>query len=191
MDAWVAEMRDSRKGTVACQEKTDTFMDCKEPTSENMDSGAEHREAPMEDSIVKPARGWKKWQRGQHLAAGRCGEPEELTRGDCGSQGKLAATCRQVSCCAAVAWCKRNVFRNIRTQGFCGPWQELGATGVRMTLRARVEWHKGNVIKKNSTTYNVEQGTCKEWAFGKRHGTKPKGSHGVKNRNVKEQLYLR
>jgi hypothetical protein len=37
----------------------------------------------------------------------------------------------------------------------------------------------------------VEQGACKEWAFGKRHCTKPKGSHGIKHRDVKEQLSLR
>jgi hypothetical protein len=37
----------------------------------------------------------------------------------------------------------------------------------------------------------VEQGACKERAFGERHRTKPKGSQGVKNQDVKEQLRLR
>jgi hypothetical protein len=59
-----------------------------------------------------------------------------------------------------------------------------------MTCRAGVAQHKGNVGK-NRTRYNMEQGACKERMFGKRHRTKLKGSHGVKNQNVKEQLCLK
>jgi hypothetical protein len=86
-----------------------------EENLEEMQSKAEHQEVHMEDAVVKPVRGWKKQHRGQHLAAGQRGEPKELTRGDCGSRRKLAAACRKVSCHAAVAWRKRNVFKNIRT----------------------------------------------------------------------------
>jgi hypothetical protein len=63
---------------------------------EEMESDSNHQEAPKEDVVVKPVKGRKKRHRGRMLAAGRHGEPKELTRGDCGSQRKLAATCRKV-----------------------------------------------------------------------------------------------
>jgi hypothetical protein len=75
----------------------------------------------MGHAIVKLVGGQKKWHRGRHLAAERCGEPKELTRGDRGSRRKLAAACRNVSHHAAVAWREGNIFRKIRTQGNCGP----------------------------------------------------------------------
>jgi hypothetical protein len=46
---------------------------------------------------MRPLKGQKNRHRNQHLAAGRRGEPEELTRGDCESRRKLAAACRKVS----------------------------------------------------------------------------------------------
>jgi hypothetical protein len=55
-----------------------------------------------------------------------------------------------------------------------------------MTRCAGVARRKEN-IRKNQPRYNVEQGVCKEWRFRKRHCMKPKGSHGVKNQDVKEQ----
>jgi hypothetical protein len=42
--------------------------------------------------------------------------------------------------------------------------------------------------RKNWTRYSVEQEGCKSWTFGKRHCMKLKGSHGIKNQDVKEQL---
>jgi hypothetical protein len=57
----------------------------------------EHREVPEEDAVVKPVEGRKKRHRGRKLAAGRRGEPKELTGGDCGSGRKFAAACRKVS----------------------------------------------------------------------------------------------
>jgi hypothetical protein len=92
-----------------------------------------HQQVPMEDAIVKPIGGRKKWHRGRHLAAGCRREPKELTRGDCGSQRKLAATCRKVSRHARVAWCKRNIITNnwIRDKVWWG-------TRIVQTLRKRL-----------------------------------------------------
>jgi hypothetical protein len=70
---------------------------------EEMKSESEHLEVPKDDAVVKPVKGQKKRHRDWHQAAGRHGEPKELTRGDCGSQRKLAATCRKVSCHAVLA----------------------------------------------------------------------------------------
>jgi hypothetical protein len=106
---------------MACQETTEANpemmepnpdMECKETTPEDVE--AVHREVPMEDAVVKLVRGRKKRHRGRHISAGRRRKPKELTRGDCGSRGKLAAACRKVSCHAAVAWRKRKLSRNIQ-----------------------------------------------------------------------------
>jgi hypothetical protein len=77
-----------------------------------------------------------------------------------------------------------------RTQGKDGFRKKLAAAR-RGTRREGVTQRKGNAVRKNRTRCNVEQGSRKEWTFGKRHRTKPKGSHGVKNRDAKEQLRLR
>jgi hypothetical protein len=108
----------------------------------------------------------KKRHRGQHLAAGRRGELKELTRGDCGSQRKLAAACRKVSRRAAVARSKRNVFRKIRTQGNCGPWKELATAGRRMTHSTKVARARGHYRKRYDQN-NVVQETQKGQTFGK------------------------
>jgi hypothetical protein len=54
-----------------------------------------------------------------------------------------------------------------------------------MTCCVGMAQYKGN-IRRNQIKYNVEQGAHKERTFGKRHHMKPKGSHGLKNRDVKE-----
>jgi hypothetical protein len=95
-----------RKETVACQETTEANPEEKASTSKEMESEVEEHEVPMESAVVKPVGGRKKQQRGQNLAAGRCGKPRKLTRGDCGPRGMLVATCRNVSRRAAVAWRK-------------------------------------------------------------------------------------
>jgi hypothetical protein len=69
---------------------------------EEMECEWEHQEVPEEDAVVKPVKGWKKRHRGWNLAAGRHGEPKELTQEDCRSGRKLAAACRKVSFHARV-----------------------------------------------------------------------------------------
>jgi hypothetical protein len=46
---------------------------------EEMESESENREVPKKDALVKLVKGWKKWHRGWKLAAGRHGEPKEVT----------------------------------------------------------------------------------------------------------------
>jgi hypothetical protein len=86
------------------------------PDPEMIQSMEEHQEVPKEDAIVKPAKGRKKWRRGQKSTAGQRGEPKELTRGNCGSQRKIAAACRKVSRHTTVAWQKRKLVRKKWTQ---------------------------------------------------------------------------
>jgi hypothetical protein len=114
INAWTTEMKAEQKETMACQQTTEARLECKETTPK--DTEAMHRKVPMKDAVVKPVGGRKKRQRGRHISAGRLGKPKELTRGDCGSRGKLAAACRKVSRCAAVAWRKRIVVRKDLTR---------------------------------------------------------------------------
>jgi hypothetical protein len=80
---------------MACQEITKAQLECKEPTSENM-------EVPKELAAVKPARGLRKWHRVRKLAAECHSEPEERTQGNCDSQKELAAACRRITHFAVV-----------------------------------------------------------------------------------------
>jgi hypothetical protein len=60
------------------QEKMEA-TDLKELNPEEMESKGEHREVPKKVAVVEPVKGWKKWHRGRKQAAGRRGEPKELT----------------------------------------------------------------------------------------------------------------
>jgi hypothetical protein len=117
VNAWIANLREDRKETMSCQVTTEAFLDSKELNPEEIESESKRWEVPTEDAVVKPAKGRKKRHRDRYQAAGRRGEPKELTRGNCGYRRKLAGACRKVSRRATVAWRKRNVFRNIRTPG--------------------------------------------------------------------------
>jgi hypothetical protein len=103
---------------------------------------------------VKLVKGWKKWHRGWKLAAGRHGEPKEVTWGERGSHRKLAATYRKVSHRAAVEWHKRNVFRIFWTQGNCGPWKELATAGREMTCCAEVVWRREHGLQRQGKDDN-------------------------------------
>jgi hypothetical protein len=108
-----------------------------------------------------PVGGRKKQHRGRKLAAGRRGEPEELTREDCGSRRKLAAGCRKVPRRVAVARHLKNIFRTIRTWGNWGSRSKLTFAGRSMTSCAEVAWLRKNVVKKDWTRNQEEGGAPK------------------------------
>jgi hypothetical protein len=139
-------------------EKTD-------PDSGMMQSAEEHQEFTKNDATVIPVKGRKKRHRNRKSAAGRRGEPNELTQGDCGSGKKSAAACRKVSRRAKVAWRKRNLFRTVQTQSICGLRKRLVVTGKRMTQKG--------------------------WTFGKRRRVDPEGSTVVKDPNTRRHRRLK
>jgi hypothetical protein len=75
----------------------------------------------------------------------------KLIRGDGEFRRKLVAACRKVSRRATVAWRKRTILRDIRTQGNFGPLRILGAAGEMVTLRAKVARRKGTFAGENQT----------------------------------------
>jgi hypothetical protein len=79
---------------VSCQVTKEGCLHSKELNPEDMESKVEHWEVPIEEPAVKSTGTIKKWHRSQNLAAGQCRGPKELTREECGSQRKLAATCK-------------------------------------------------------------------------------------------------
>jgi hypothetical protein len=133
MDGWIAEMKDEQKETMACQVMMKTCQDSKEPNLEDMESEVERREVPAEEAAMKSSGAMKKRHGGRHLAAGRSGEPKELTRAVYGSRRRLAAASRKASRRAAVAWRKRNNVTNNWTKDKV----ERGTRRVR-TLRKRL-----------------------------------------------------
>jgi hypothetical protein len=109
-----------------------------EPDPGMMQSAAEHQVSPKEDAVVNLVKGQNKWHRGKKPAAGRCGEPKKITRGDYGARRKLAAACMKVSSCATVVWQKGTSLRKIRTQENCGPRKEFAIIGIKTTCCAKV-----------------------------------------------------
>jgi hypothetical protein len=107
----------TQKETIACQEM-EACLDEEKPTSvDRKPEAAEEEVVLKEDAIVQLVKRRKRRYRSKKQAAGRRREPKKLTRGDCGSWMQLAAACRKVSCHAAVAWHKRNIFRKSWTHG--------------------------------------------------------------------------
>jgi hypothetical protein len=123
------EMSNTGEETMACQEMEERLEE-EEPTSVDRKPEAAKEEVPKEDDVAKPVNGRKKRQRGKKQAAERCEEPEELTRGICGSRRKLAAACRKVSRRATVARRRRDAFKNGRTQDGCQRRLEAARRGT-------------------------------------------------------------
>jgi hypothetical protein len=82
-----------------------------EANPEEMQPEAMHREVPKKEAAAKYSGAVKKRHRGQHLAAGPRGQPEERTRGNFGSRKKLAAACRKMTRSAEEARFKAHVVR--------------------------------------------------------------------------------
>jgi hypothetical protein len=64
-----ADMKVRREEIMACQETTETCLECKGPIAEDMKSEAEHREVPKEHAAVETGRVPNKRHRGRNLAA--------------------------------------------------------------------------------------------------------------------------
>jgi hypothetical protein len=109
-EATVHSMRAWGKEMMASQETTETRLACKEPTSVDIESETEHREASKEHAAVETDKAPSTRHRDWHVVARHCGKPKELSRGDCRSWRNLAAACRKVSRRARVAWHKRICF---------------------------------------------------------------------------------
>jgi hypothetical protein len=202
VNAWIADMKKDRRETMSCQVTTAACLDSVELNTAEMKSESEHREVSKEDAIGKPVNGRKKRHWGRNIVAGRRGEPKELTRGECRSRRKLAASCGKVSHRAAVARRKRNVFRKILTQGHCGPRKESATAGRNITRCARVAQLMGHGLqgrshevpsvekgrRNNQTRNKFARGTRKGWTLGRRQLMRQEGTNGSRNRYFEEQL---
>jgi hypothetical protein len=169
-----------------------------EPNPKIMPSEVEYREIPTEEAAVKSSGTMKRWHRGRHLAAGRRRERKELTRGDCGSRTKLASACRMMSRRAAMARCKRDIFRKIRIQANCEPRKELAAGGMKMIRCAKVAQlnglgfqgrsHEGSSVeqglRKNQTRNKLARRTRKDGLM------RQEGVNGTRKRDLKSSYGL-
>lgn len=80
MDAWLADMKDGWKETIACQGKMVACLQCEE-TSVDTEPEAEQWEVPKEEAGVMPVAGLRKRRMHQNLAVGHHGQLKERTRG--------------------------------------------------------------------------------------------------------------
>jgi hypothetical protein len=86
----------------ACHERIMACLGRTEATDlvanpEEKESVPEHRVVPKEQAAVKPVGGLRKRHRFRDLRAERRQKPKERTRGNCGSQKKLAASGMKVT----------------------------------------------------------------------------------------------
>jgi hypothetical protein len=102
-EAAIHSLRACQIEMMACQETKEARLECKGPTSVDMESEAKHKKVSKEHAAMEIVKALRKLHRGRKLAAGRCGDPKELAQRDCRSWRKLAATCRKVSRHARVA----------------------------------------------------------------------------------------
>jgi hypothetical protein len=188
LDAWIANIKVARKKTTACQEVMGANPEKFEHDPGKMQSMEEHQEIPKEDTVVKPVKGREKRHRDRKPAAGRRGEPNELTRGDCGSGKKLAAACKKTTHRATVAWRKRNVRRRTVTQENYGPRKRLTVTGRKTTSRARVAWLRENFVRKDCSKNKTVQETPKRQNDGKGLWKGLEYKNGIRNRGLRQQL---
>jgi hypothetical protein len=184
-DALVANIKNVRKETTACHSEMEATKT--DPDPGMMQSAEEHQDIPKKDAAVIPVKGRKKRRRARKPAAGRREEPNELTRGDCGSGKKLAAACKKITRRATVAWRKKNVFRKIVSQENCGPRSTLTAAGIMNTRHASVAWPREKFVRKDCTRNQRQQATAK----GRKDGglwNSPKCNSGIKDPRRRQQL---
>jgi hypothetical protein len=129
---------------------------------------AEHQEVPGEEVAVKSSGKVKKRHRGRHLAAGRRGEPRELTQGNCGPRKELAAAGRKMARCAKVAQRKERGHQGCSNEG---PSVEQGRLN-------------------NQTRNKLARGIRKGRTLRRRQLMRQEGTNGTKNRDLEEQLRL-
>jgi hypothetical protein len=102
-EATVHSLSTWRRETMACQEMTEANLECKEPTSEDMEPKVEDQKAPKEGAAVRSSGALKNQHRGHYLVAVHHREPKERTQGNCGSQRNLASARRRMTFWPGVA----------------------------------------------------------------------------------------
>jgi hypothetical protein len=77
-----------------------------------MKSLVEHEEVPKEESVLETFGALKKRPGDRHLAIGHHQKPKKRAQGNGGSQKKLAAACRGMTCHAIPARVRGMVIRD-------------------------------------------------------------------------------
>jgi hypothetical protein len=101
MKAVIQPIQSELDEMTTCNEATET-----EPDQGMMESIEKHQEIPKEGTAGTPVKGPRKLHGVCSLAVEHHKNMREMTQGYRGSRRKAAATCKNVSCCAKVAWGK-------------------------------------------------------------------------------------
>jgi hypothetical protein len=182
----VHSLRTCQSETAASEEATKT-----EPDPGKMQSVEERQEIPKEESTVMPVGGLRKRRRDRNLPAGRHQKPKGRIQASCEPRRRLTVAGKKITCCATVAWCKRNIFRRIGTQGNCGLRSKLTAAGIKMTRHARVAWHKENCVRKDWTMDKVERETRRARMLRRRLRSRQENGKRIRDLGGRRPLYRR
>jgi hypothetical protein len=164
-----AAMRPWRQEGKSGQETTEARLEYRKPTSEDIESGAEHREVPKEHSAVETGSAPNKQHRDRHLGEKRRGQPEERTRGNCGSrknvqsdtaQGTRASGTRPGQCCTPRTSKRRTFGRRHRPKPECN--NGIRNRSPRQQLQSKREFNK--TLRKNLAAGC--SASCGRWETG-------------------------
>jgi hypothetical protein len=183
----VHPLKECRSERTASQDAMEADTEKTDPDPGMMQSTVVHQEFSKNDAAVIPVKGRKKRRRARKPAAGRCGEPNELTRSDCGSGKHLAAACKKITRRATVAWRKRKVLRRIGTQEICEQRSKLTAAGIKVTHHAGVAWPREKFVRKDCTRNKTKQKTQTRRNNGKRLRKGLVCNNGLRNQRLSTQ----
>jgi hypothetical protein len=142
MEAWLTDRKDTRKETMACQEKMETRLEIVEPTSVDMESEAAQRQVPREDTAIMPVGEPRKRRRDRNLAAECRQKKQERAQSKDGCRKNLVAA--HTTSRAVVARRRRTLFIKETTWDYRGCRKRL-AVARRGTTPVR-KWHGARKI---------------------------------------------
>jgi hypothetical protein len=100
----------------ACTEKTEVYLERKEPTPVEMAGVAVHPKVPNEEAEVETVGPLEDRYGDWHAAVGRHQQLKKWTQGYRRSQKKLATVCRQVICQAVTAQHKERCHKGLTVE---------------------------------------------------------------------------
>jgi hypothetical protein len=143
VNAWLSDMKNIRKETMACLEKTEARLEVEEPTSMEMKPEVADEEVPLEDAARMPVAEPKKRCRDGNLNSRRHRKQQKWTQSKNGCPKNWVAARRGTTRRAVVA--RRRMLLTEETRGYCGSLKRVIAVYRKMPCHATVAWRKRHI----------------------------------------------
>jgi hypothetical protein len=157
MDAWLTDMKNIRKETMTCQEKTMARLAGKEqPTSVEMKPEVTHEEVPVEDATVMPVGEPRNRSRDRRNLAAERRQKNQQKRNQSknGCRKNLVTAHRGTTRSAQVAQRMATLLTK-ETRRYYGSQKRMIVVYRKMSRHATVAWLKRHIIRKNWTRSKV------------------------------------